>query len=120
MAANSVTFDFSGASVLVSGGTSGIGYAVAGAVAEAGAEVTVTGTRESTASYDSDVVDLSRFSYVRADMRDTEAIDSLTGGFDVLDVLVNNAGTTFPDGLDEWTPAGFRAALERDCGARLR
>ena len=120
MAANSVTFDFSGSSVLVSGGTSGIGYAVASAFADRGAEVTVTGTRESVGSYDGDAVDLGRFSSVRADMRDIEAIDALAGEFDVLDVLVNNAGTAFPDGLDEWTPAGFRAALETNLEGAFR
>ena len=34
---NGVTFDFSGAAVLVTGGTSGIGHAVATAFADAGA-----------------------------------------------------------------------------------
>ena len=39
------TFDFSGARVLVTGGTAGIGHAIAGAFADAGATVTITGTR---------------------------------------------------------------------------
>ncbi len=44
---NTVNFDFTGATVLVTGGTSGIGNAIAAAFAGAGAAVTVTGTRES-------------------------------------------------------------------------
>ena len=36
-------FDFSGAHILVTGGTSGIGLATASAFAASGAEVTVTG-----------------------------------------------------------------------------
>ena len=39
---NSISFDFSGTAVLVTGGTSGIGHAIATAFADAGAEVTVT------------------------------------------------------------------------------
>jgi NAD(P)-dependent dehydrogenase (short-subunit alcohol dehydrogenase family) len=45
-----VTFDFHGASVLVTGGTSGIGYAIAGAFREAGASVAITGTRTGPAA----------------------------------------------------------------------
>ncbi|MEL7207032.1 MAG: SDR family NAD(P)-dependent oxidoreductase, partial [Actinomycetota bacterium] len=42
-----VAFDFAERSVVVTGGTSGIGHGVARAFAEAGASVTVTGTRAS-------------------------------------------------------------------------
>ena len=42
--ANDCRFDFSGARVLVTGGTSGIGHAIAHAFADAGASVTVKAT----------------------------------------------------------------------------
>ena len=54
---NGVTFDFSETSVLVTGGTSGIGFAVASAFAQACASVTVTGTKASAEDYE---VDLTR------------------------------------------------------------
>lgn len=120
MAANSVTFDFSGASVLVTGGTAGIGYAIATAFADAGAHVTITGTRPTAADYQDDPVDLGRFEYVQANTRDPQALQAVADGFEVLDVLVNNAGTSFPDGLDEWTPEGFRAALETNLEGAFR
>lgn len=105
---NGITFDFGGTSVLVTGGTSGIGYAIARAFADAGATVAVTGTRSSAAEYDTD---LSAFTFHQIEMRDGDAVDALAAGLGTLDVLVNNAGANFPDGLDEWSPEGFQASL---------
>lgn len=106
--ANGVSFDFSETRVLVTGGTSGIGQAIAGAFASAGAAVTVTGTRGSADDYDTD---LAALAYRQLELRDTAAVDALAADFDCLDVLVNNAGANFPDGLDEWSPDGFAASL---------
>lgn len=105
---NKVSFDFTGVSVLVTGGTSGIGYAISSAFADAGASVTVTGTRASAADYDTE---LSQFAYKQLEMRDGDAVDALAASLGSLDVLVNNAGANFPDGLDEWSPEGFQASL---------
>lgn len=105
---NAIQFDFAGTAVLVTGGTSGIGHAVASAFASAGATVTVTGTRPSPADYDTD---LAAFAYRQLDTRDTAAVDALAAELDDLDVLVNNAGAPFAGGLDEWSPEGFSASL---------
>jgi 3-oxoacyl-[acyl-carrier protein] reductase len=105
---NTVTFDFADTTVLVTGGTSGIGLEVASNFARAGARVIVTGTRAGPRDYD---CDLSRFDFRQVEMRDAEAVDALAASFDKLDVLVNNAGANFPDGLDEWSPEGFAASL---------
>ena len=50
-----VTFDYSGAAVLVTGGTSGIGHGIATAYRDAGAAVTITGTRAAADEYDTDL-----------------------------------------------------------------
>mgnify|MGYP001485621313 FL=1 len=105
---NQVAFDFAGARVLVTGGTSGIGYAIATAFATAGADITVTGTRASAADYDTD---LGGLDYRRLEMTDPASIDALVGSLDALDVLVNNAGANLPGGLDEWDPDGFAASV---------
>lgn len=101
------TFDFSGRRVLVTGGSSGIGLAVATAFADAGADVAITGRRETPGEYD---VDLSRFGYRHAEMTDAASLRALAAGFDALDVLVNNAGSNLVS-LDEWKPETFAQAL---------
>ncbi|HXZ63058.1 MAG TPA: SDR family oxidoreductase [Acidimicrobiales bacterium] len=114
---NQASFDFGGTSVLVTGGTSGIGHAVASAFATAGASVTITGRNASAADYERD---LSAFAYRQLEMRDRVAVDALGAGLDSLDVLVNNAGANFPDGKDEWDPEGFSAALDLNAEGAMR
>ena len=101
-------FDFNGCRVLVTGGTSGIGLAVATAFHAAGAAVTLTGTRPGASDYEQD---LSLFHYRPLDLRDREAVDALAGSLDSLDVLVNNAGANLPGGRNEWQPEVFEESL---------
>lgn len=116
--ANRCRFDFTGAQVLVTGATSGIGHAIATAFADAGAAVTITGTRAAATDYDAD---LGRFAYAPLDTRDDDAVDRLAAGVGrPLDVLVNNAGTAFPDGADEWDPDGFAESLHLNLLGAMR
>lgn len=103
-----VTFDFTGTRALVTGGTSGIGQAVAALLRDAGADVTVTGTRAGAEDYDTD---LTGMTYTRLVLTDPASVDALAGRFESLDVLVNNAGANFPGGLDESAPEGFEASV---------
>jgi len=102
------TFDFSGARVLVTGGSNGIGLGVARAFNTAGASVTITGTRPSAEDYDHD---LSSFEYRPLAMSDASAIARLAQGLDRLDVLVNNAGQNLPGGRSEWEPVVFEEVV---------
>jgi 3-oxoacyl-[acyl-carrier protein] reductase len=103
-----VSFDFSGTAALITGGTSGIGHATATLFRDAGAEVTITGTKPATTDYDTD---LSGMAYHQLQITDPKSVDALAQTFTRLDVLINNAGANFPGGLDESKPDGFGASV---------
>jgi len=102
-------FNFNGASVLVTGGTSGIGYAIARGFIDAGADVTVTGTRASEADYE---VDLTGATYRQLDVRSRDEIEALASSLSSLDILINNAGASLPGGQDEWLPEVFEESVK--------
>jgi NAD(P)-dependent dehydrogenase (short-subunit alcohol dehydrogenase family) len=89
MSTGTAIFNYEGACVLVTGGTSGIGLACARGFADAGAQVTITGTRDCAAAYDED---LSRFDYRQLRVTDNDEIKAVADSVKALDVLVNNAG----------------------------
>ena len=101
-------FDFAGASVLVTGGTSGIGHAVAHAFTDSGAHVTITGTRRSAADYESD---LASFAYQQCRLTEPASIDAVVAALDRLDVLINNAGQNPPGGRNEYDPEVFEETV---------
>jgi NAD(P)-dependent dehydrogenase (short-subunit alcohol dehydrogenase family) len=114
---NAATFRFDGARVLVTGGTSGIGHAIARGFAESGAAVVVTGTQAEASAY---TTDLAAFEYRQVNLGDPGSIDALIGSLDALDVLVNNAGVNLPGGLDEWTAEGFAASVDLNLVGPMR
>jgi NAD(P)-dependent dehydrogenase (short-subunit alcohol dehydrogenase family) len=103
-----LTFDFTGRAVFVTGGTSGIGLAVAHAFLTAGAHVTITGTRGSARDYD---VDLRGFDYVPCRLAEPATIDAAIATLGACDVLVNNAGQTLPGGRSEHEPDVFEQSV---------
>jgi len=103
-----ISWDYRGARVLITGGSHGIGRALAERFAVAGADVTITGRRARAIDYDRD---LSRFRYLTLDLEDVRSLDELPRSFGALDILVNNAGETFPGGGDPWDPNHFERAV---------
>lgn len=85
--------DFTGKTVLVVGGSSGIGNGIAQAFRARGAQVHVWGTRASADDYDpADGSDLTGLHYARVDVGDMDAIEAHQPGFDQLDVLIQCQG----------------------------
>ena len=111
-----VSFDFTGANVLVTGGTSGIGNAIATEFAKAGAVVTITGTRSAPADYDDD---LSAFTYRQCRIQDPDSVDALADSLGELDILINNAGGPYPAG-DEYDPDGYVASVTQNMLGPMR
>ena len=77
---------------LVSGGTSGIGAAVARLLARLGARVTVTGASDAEADAARRVPGFAAELAIALDVRDSAAVTACLGGFTRLDMLVNCAG----------------------------
>lgn len=104
-------FDFTGKSVLVTGGTGGIGRAIAHAFAAAGADVLAAGLPTGEAPADS----------VRTtplDVTDTAAVDALVGSLQRLDVLVNAAGIIRRD--DEYRIEIFEQVVDVNLTGTMR
>ena len=102
-----VAFDFSSSRVLVTGGSNGLGLAIAHRFVDAGAHVTITGTKASADDYEHD---LSAFVYRQCVMTDREQIADVAAGLSTLDILVNNAGQTLTQ-KGEWNPEVFEESL---------
>jgi 3-oxoacyl-[acyl-carrier protein] reductase len=100
-----VPFDLSGKSVLITGGTRGIGRATVEAAARAGARVAFTyrSSEEAAAEIEAQLAEdgVEAQSY-QSDAADTDAaaevVKAVTDEFGALDVLINNAGIA-RDGL---------------------
>ncbi|WP_313193397.1 SDR family oxidoreductase [Shinella zoogloeoides] len=82
---------FAGKRVLVSGGTSGIGLAIAKGFAALGADVVATGSN--AAKVEAGQAEAGeRLRFAVLDVRDSAAVSAFAKGFDRLDVLVNAQG----------------------------
>ena len=81
-------FDFTGKTVLVTGGSTGIGNAAARMFRAAGARVIVTGTRANAAEYAGSDGDLAGLEYHLLDQGDRDAVAAFDPGVARLDALV--------------------------------
>ena len=112
--------------VLVTGGSSGLGHAIAEAFAQAGAKVAIAAL-EPEAVRDA-AENLQKAGYdalgVHADITRQDDVDRLfdqtLSRFGRLDVLVNNAGRSMRGNIADTTPEQFRELLELNLIALVR
>ncbi len=103
--------DFTGRTVLVVGGSSGIGNGIAQAFRQRGAAVHVWGTRATAADYDpAEGSDLEGLTYARVDVSRQGEIDGYTAPFSGLDVLVLAQGIVVY-GQGEYQMDNFRKVM---------
>lgn len=99
---------YSGATVVVAGGTSGIGLGLASAFADAGAIVHATGATAAEVETASPVRRAIAFSVL--DVRDGAAVDSFAAGFPAVAALINCAGINRR--TEEFKPETFELVLD--------
>lgn len=108
---------FEGRSVLLSGGTSGIGLAMAQGFAAAGARVIATGSSQARLEM-ARQQQTSNLSFELLDVRDTASVDTFFGSLKSLDVLVNCQGISRPDA--EWEEDTFLDVIDINLSSAMR
>ena len=104
--------DFTGKTVLVVGGSSGIGNGIAQAFRAKGADVHVWGTRARAEDYTAaEGSDLTGLQYARMDVGDFDAIAAYAPAFERLDVLVLSQGIVLYRRA-EFRTDGFRKVVD--------
>jgi NAD(P)-dependent dehydrogenase (short-subunit alcohol dehydrogenase family) len=112
-------FDLSGRAALVTGGSKGIGKAIARGLAEAGADVAICSRHESELNEAAAEITnglKARCEYRVADMLDRGAVKDLAKWAEStlgrVDILVNNAGSNQPQPLVETTDEAWDRIVE--------
>ncbi len=109
-------FSLEGKTALVTGANTGIGQAIAIALAEAGANVAVAGRSEPTETQKAIEATGRKFLSIKADFGSTEpvqrVVDETVAAFGQLDILVNNAGIIRRADSIEFTEADWDAVMD--------
>ena len=104
-----------GKRALVTGSTSGIGLAIARALAAEGAQVVLTGFGEP--DHIRALTDELGASHVAADLTTAEGVEVLMAGAGPVDILVNNAGMQHVAPVEEFPPEKWDAIIALNLSA---
>lgn len=110
---------FSEKRAIVTGGTSGIGRAIALALAEDGAHVTATGALADEVAVFTKEEKSRNISAAVLDVTDNDAVEQFVSRFDSLDILVNAAGTIMRNGA-EFKPENFQRVIDVNLAGTMR
>ena len=111
-----IDLGLAGRTVVVTGGSGGIGNGIARAFAGQDAVVHVTGTRAGAADYDAGSLD--GLTYHRLDVTDDAAVAAFSPA-ESIDVLVNSVGTV-AYGRAEYDPAVFAKVIDVNLNGVMR
>src|SRR3546814_14049554 len=104
--------DFTGKTVLVVGGASGIVNGISHAFKDKGATVHVWGTRAKASDYSAaEGSDMAGLHYDHMDVSDFDAIEKYGAPFKTLDILVLSQGTVISQ-RGEFRMDGFQTVME--------
>ncbi len=112
-------FDLTGRVALVTGGSKGLGKAMARAFAEAGANIVISSRHEAelkSAAAEIGAGNKSKIVYFVADMTRRDDVRKLAdfalSSLGRVDILVNNAGSNVPQAIDQITDADWDRIVE--------
>jgi NAD(P)-dependent dehydrogenase (short-subunit alcohol dehydrogenase family) len=109
---------FEGRGILVTGGSSGIGLAIARGFARLGGGVIAVGSSEAKLAANRADPAGAGIRFERVDVRDAGAITAFAAGLDRLDVLVNAAGIARPEA--EFEDATWGEVLDVNLTSQMR
>jgi 2-deoxy-D-gluconate 3-dehydrogenase len=110
------SFSLAGRLALVTGANTGLGQAIALALAEAGADIVAVGRTEPDETQRAVTLLGRRFLSVHADLANVDLIPGVVqtalAGLGQIDILVNNAGTIRPNAAVDFTEADWDAVVD--------